>query len=71
MLALFIPITHLQNFETFKPAINMFNKDSKFRKFTVKQFLLYSQSSIFGFLKRNNAISMYVTNALKTFIANN
>ena len=70
MFSLFVPIAHLQDFKTFKSAINVFNENSEFRKFAIKQFLLCCQSSISWFLKRDNAISMNVTNALKSLIAN-
>jgi len=70
MFALFIPITHLQDFKTFEPTINVFNEDSEFRKFAIKQFLLCCQNSISWFLKRDNAIGMNVANALKSLITN-
>ena len=48
----------------------MFNENSEFRQFTVKQLLFFCQGAFARFFERNQAVRMDVVNALKTFVAN-
>ena len=69
MLALFVSVSELQDFETLDTPIDMFDEYSELRQAAVERLLLISQNTFSRLFERYQTIRADSTNALKSFVA--